>query len=68
MGSETHHSPDSGEKSWLRSRSGAVFFGFTAVGLFLLFPEHRAHVFQVLPWLLLAACPLMHFFHHGHRS
>lgn len=44
-----------------------VFAGFGAVALFFLLTEHRAHVFGVLPFLLVAACPLMHLFHrHGH--
>ena len=25
------------------------------------------HALAFLPYLLLAACPLMHFFHHGHH-
>jgi Protein of unknown function (DUF2933) len=29
----------------------------------------HAHVFGVLPWLLILACPLMHLFmHHGHHG
>lgn len=44
-----------------------VFLGFAAVAAFFLFAEHRAHLFGILPYLLLAACPLMHLFHHhGH--
>lgn len=44
-----------------------VFWGFVAVAAFFLFTEHRAHVLGILPYLLLAACPLMHLFmHHGH--
>ncbi len=44
-----------------------VFFGFVAVALYFLITEHRAHVVPFLPFLLLAACPLMHLFHHrGH--
>ncbi|HJV93949.1 MAG TPA: DUF2933 domain-containing protein [Azonexus sp.] len=38
---------------------------FAAVALFYLWSEHRAHLFGVLPYLLLLACPLMHFFMHG---
>ena len=39
---------------------------FGAIAAFLLLAEHRAHVVPHLPWLLLAACPLMHvFMHHG---
>lgn len=30
-----------------------------------LFTQHPAHTLPYLPYLLLAACPLMHFFHHG---
>jgi hypothetical protein len=36
------------------------------LGFFLL-TEHRAHLFGVLPYLLILLCPLMHLFmHHGH--
>lgn len=49
-----------------KSRRGWwVFLGFAAIAAFLLFTEHRAHVLGLLPWLLLAACPLMHLFMHG---
>jgi len=51
----------------MRTISRFVFFGFLAVGAFFLITEHRAHVYGFLPFLLLAACPLMHLFHHrGH--
>jgi hypothetical protein len=34
-----------------------------------LFTEHRAHLFGVLPFLLLLACPfMMMFMHHGHEN
>jgi hypothetical protein len=53
--------------SFLTSRGGLVLIGFLAIGGFLLFTEHQAHVLGALPWLLLLACPLMHLFmHHGH--
>lgn len=42
-----------------------IFGGFAAVALFFLLTEHRAHLYGWLPFLLLAACPLMHLF-HGH--
>ena len=42
-----------------------VFF-LSCIG-YLLWTEHRAHVVQFLPWLILLLCPLMHLFmHHGH--
>jgi hypothetical protein len=39
--------------------------GFLLVVGFYLLTEHRAHLYGALPWLLLAACPLMHLFMHG---
>ena len=52
-----------------RSKMGIVCAGFLAVAAFFLVTEHTAHVLGALPWLLLAACPLMHLFmHHGHSS
>jgi hypothetical protein len=42
-----------------------VFTGFALVALFFLLTEHRAHLYGWLPYLFLAACPLMHLF-HGH--
>ena len=44
-----------------------VFVLFAIIGGFFIVAEHRAHLIPYLPWLLLAACPLMHvFMHHGH--
>jgi hypothetical protein len=57
-------------RSGPRAQRGAalpwVFFGFLAVAGFFLFTEHRAHLMGALPFVLLALCPLMHFFHGGH--
>ena len=47
-----------------------VFLVFAAVGAYYLFTEHRPHLLDYLPYVLLMACPLMHLFHghgHGHR-
>ena len=35
-----------------------------AIAPVLLWRDHRAHVFSVLPYLLLAACPIMHLLMH----
>jgi Protein of unknown function (DUF2933) len=52
---------------WWRTRSGLVLCGFLLIGGFYLITEHTAHLFGVLPYLLILACPLMHLFHHhGH--
>jgi hypothetical protein len=48
------------------SRSQWVLIGFLLVAAFFLWSEHRAHFLGFLPYLLFLACPLMHFFHHGH--
>ena len=38
-----------------------------AIATYFLLSEHRAHFIGALPFLLLLACPLMHFFmHRGH--
>ena len=56
------------DDSTLRWRAKFMFLAFALIGGFFLLAEHRAHVLPWLPWLLLAACPLMHLFmHHGHR-
>ena len=51
---------------WLRSHSGLVFLGFLAIAAYFLWTEHRAHVVQFLPYVLLLLCPLLHLFHGGH--
>ena len=48
-----------------RSRTQWAFIGFAIVAGFFLVTEHRAHLFGILPYLFLLACPLMHLFHHG---
>ena len=64
------HSPsehgDAPTRFW-RSRHALGLLVLGAVAAFFLLSEHRAHVFGVLPVLLLLACPLMHvFMHRGH--
>ena len=41
---------------------------FAAIALFYLLSEHQAHLFGILPFLFLLACPLMHFFMHGRHG
>lgn len=56
------------EKDEARGRSARttwILIGFLAVAAYFLFSEHRAHFIYYLPFVLLAACPLMHMF-HGH--
>lgn len=57
-----------GQKSFWRTPIGWAFAGFAAVAAFFIVTEHAAHAFGVLPWLLILACPLMHFFMHGRHG
>ena len=53
--------------SFWRSPAGLTLLAAAAVGGFYLVTEHTAHLFGVLPYLFILACPLMHMFmHHGH--
>ncbi|ODV40513.1 hypothetical protein AWV79_07070 [Cupriavidus sp. UYMMa02A] len=61
----SHGRPEDSQRTITRAK--VVMIGFLLVIAYLLWTEHRAHVIQFLPFLLLAACPLMHvFMHHGH--
>ena len=48
-----------------QQRFRLAVIGFAVVAAFFLLLEHRAHVLPYVPWLLLAACPLLHAFMHG---
>lgn len=61
-----HSSPPAGRP--LVSRTGLAALAFLVIAGFFLVSEHRAHVLGVLPFLLLLACPLLHFLHHGGHS
>lgn len=59
---------DSEPPPFRRSAAGLTLLVAAAIGGFLLFTEHRAHVLGLLSYALLLACPLMHIFmHRGHR-
>lgn len=50
-------------------KSKYVKIGFFIFIAYFLWMEHRAHVIEYLPFIILAACPLMHFFmHKGHGN
>ena len=48
-----------------RARPMLAAIGFLIVAAFFLSTEHRAHLFGLLPFLLLLACSLLHMFGHG---
>ena len=68
MPAHEHSSGDEApRRAFLATPAGLVLIGFLAIAAFFLVTEHSAHLFGILPWLFLAACPLMHLFmHHGH--
>ena len=43
-----------------------LFWIFAAIGAYYLATEHREHLIDYLPYVLLLACPLMHIFGHKH--
>lgn len=66
----SEHSHDSQSRG---TRVGRwVFWAFLLIAGYFLITEHRAHIVPYLPFVLLAACPLLHFFHghggHGERD
>lgn len=54
-----------GNGGFFASRANVVLVAFLAIGAFYLILEHRAHLLGWLPWLVLAACPLLHMYMHG---
>ena len=62
----THHA-QTGERSGPRIPYWLGALVFAGLAAFFLFEEHRAHMLGALPYLLLLACPLLHFgMHSGH--
>jgi hypothetical protein len=54
-------------RNFLGTRTGlAVCLAVAALGAYLLV-THTGHVLSALPYVILLACPLLHFFGHGHQ-
>lgn len=48
------------------SRNWAAILALGAISFYLI-TQHSAHLLGALPWLILLACPFLHFFmHRGH--
>jgi Protein of unknown function (DUF2933) len=63
---DMHEHPQS---PFWRSAAGLAALAFGAVAAFFLFTEHQAHLYGILPWVLLLCCPVMMLFmHHGHNG
>jgi len=55
-------------QSTIRRVSRWTIWSLGALALGYLIIEHRPHLFGWLPYLIILACPLMHFFmHRGHH-
>ncbi len=50
---------------WLFSRTGIATLVALPILGFLIYTGHGLHLLGWLPYLLILACPLMHFFMHG---
>ena len=64
--SETNQPSRSG--GWFNSRNAII--GCAIVGIIgaIFLTGHSNHVIAALPYLLLLACPFMHFFMHGRHG
>ena len=60
------HTPPTQGRGRLQPGSRFVLFVFLAIAGFYLVTEHTAHLFGILPYLLLLLCPVMHLLHGGH--
>ncbi|NMH63989.1 DUF2933 domain-containing protein [Shewanella salipaludis] len=49
------------------SLQGLASIGFIGAVSYFLLVEHRQHLFALLPYLILLACPLMHVLHGRHH-
>ncbi len=54
----------SAKSFWISGKGCAALILIGAASYFLLI-EHRQHLFEWLPFLIIALCPLMHLFMHG---
>lgn len=52
---------------WSRLNQWLLWLGLAAAVVWLVW-RHGAHVIEVLPFLLILACPLLHLFGHGGRA
>lgn len=53
------------KESFWKTPQGLAAIGLIAAASYFLLMEHRQHVWQYLPFLILLACPFIHIFMHG---
>ena len=51
--------------SFWSTPKGWAALGLIGAATYFLLMEHRQHVWQYLPFIILLACPFMHVFMHG---
>lgn len=68
------HADTAGPPNRRSSTTWIGFCAFAAIALLFLWDEHNGHILGVIPYLMLLACPVIHFFMHrdhgahgGHR-
>jgi len=62
------HCSHRAEGSFFTSPIGRAMIGFLVIAGVLLFTGHRAHVLDILIYVPLLLCPLMHVFMHGRHG
>lgn len=62
----TEHTQRTRTKGGFQAGSRLILLAFLAIGGFFLITEHAAHLFGILPYLLVLLCPLLHLLHGGH--
>ena len=60
-----NHENQTQRHTWFGLNRSVVVMAILAVLSFFLLSGHSSHVLRILPYLLLLACPVMHFFMHG---
>ncbi|WP_417345530.1 DUF2933 domain-containing protein [Ferrimonas sp.] len=56
------------QRSFWSTPQGWAAIGLIAAVSYFLLVEHRQHLFEFLPFLILLACPFMHIFMHGRHG
>ena len=63
-----NHECDDRKSSFWKSGQGIALCVTVAIAALYLMTEHRAHLWEWLPYAVLLLCPLMHLFMHGGHS
>lgn len=61
------HRHDNRRVNWSSVNQWLLWIGLAAAVAWLFF-RHNAHLLQILPFLFILACPLMHLFGHGRHG